>query len=850
MIETSLSQQSKEIIALGRKEAARLQSAKVCPEHLVLGILQHKSCLAFQVIQHLGAPLEALRTTLENVVQEQATKALKLDIPAVDSIPLNNEVAYLLKLLHTNAQALHLASIGTEHLLLAILEHSEHIRSTLAPFNITYQAVARLIVQQLSQQTPAGDEPSKSSEETPKKAAASTPAQAIPTSGVEHPKTPVLDNVSRDLSKRAEEGKLDPIIGRDQETERVAQILSRRKKNNALLIGEPGVGKTAIAEGLALRIAQRKVPKVLLDKRIVALDIAALVAGTKYRGQFEERIKAMMSELEKSPHIILFIDELHTIVGAGGTTGTLDAANILKPALARGELQCIGATTISEYRQHLEKDGALARRFQVVTVVPTTIEETIHILNNVKERYEAHHAVSYTPEAIQACAKLSDRYISRQLLPDKAIDLMDEAGASVHIQHLQVPEPITKLEAAIQKIKQAKSKAVKNQQYEAAAQLRDKEHKLYEKLRLAKDRWEETTKKQRHTVTVHHVAEVVAKIAGIPAQRIAHKHDNSLLTLAEKLKQSIVGQEEAIDKIVKTIQRSHVGLHDPQKPLGSFIFLGPTGVGKTALAKALANTLLGKETALIRIDMSEYSERFAVSRLVGAPPGYVGYEAGGQLTEKIRNNPYSIILLDEIEKAHPEVYNLLLQMMDDGVLTDGLGRTVDCKNTIIIMTSNVGASDLRDADIGFATQAQKADHAAAVKAKVHKALQRTFRPEFINRLDGVLIFNPLNKEQLHQIIDIYLAQLHSRAAALGYQLEITKKAKHFLSEQGYDEQYGVRPLKRAIQQHLEDALTAKVLAGEVQPGDTVQAKHYKNSPALALEVKKAKVTTALPTANQ
>ena len=849
-MKANLSHQSKEIIALGRQEAVRLKSDKVYPEHLLLGMLQHRRCLALRILQHLDAPLIALRTTLERAVQGQDKKELQFDIPTVvDSIPLDDEVESLLKLIFTNLQALHREVIGTGHLLLAILEHSEHTSNILTQFNVTYQAVEELVMHQLSHWQPESYEPIEGSKDALAKSASSTP-QATPTSGVERPKTPVLDSFSRDLSKLAEQGRLDPIIGRDQEIERVAQILSRRKKNNALLIGEPGVGKTAIAEGLALRIVLREVPKVLLGKRIVALDMATLVAGTKYRGQFEERIKAMMNELERSPHIILFIDEIHTIVGAGSAAGALDASNILKPALARGELQCIGATTISEYRQHLEKDGALARRFQAVTIVPTTIEETIQILNNIKGRYEEHHAVSYTSEAIKACVALSDKYISHQLLPDKAIDVMDEAGASVHIQHLQVPEHIRKLQAAIQKIQQAKGKVVKNQKDDEAAHLRDKEQKLYEQLEQAKARWEAAIKKQRHTIAVNHVAEVVAKIAGIPAQRIAQKHDSSLLTLEEKLKESIVGQEEAIDKIVKTIQRSHIGFHDPQKPLGSFIFLGPTGVGKTALAKALAVALLDKEDTLIRIDMSEYMEKFSVSRLIGAPPGYVGYEEGGQLTEKIRRNPYSVILLDEIEKAHPEAYNLLLQMMDDGVLTDGLGRSVDCRNTIIIMTSNVGARDLQSAGIGFATQARKADHVAAIKARVHKALQKTFSPEFINRLDGVIVFNSLNKEQIYQIIDIYLARLYSRASTLGYQLEITKKAKEFLSEQGYDPQYGVRPLKRAIQQYLEDALTAKVLAGEFQPGDTIQVKHHKNSPALALQVKKAKEPRALPIATQ
>lgn len=825
---TNLSHQTKEIIVLGRKEALRLQSPQVYTEHLVLGILQHRRCLAFQIIQHLDAPVTVLRDTLEEAIKGRSTQQLALGMVASDQVPLSEEVENLLKLIHNNAQFLQITTIGTGHLLLAILEGSPHTSDLLERFSITHQGVEELVMEQLYQWSTESKKASKEREDQP----------ASPAANKTSTKTPVLDEVGRDLSKLAEEGKLDPIIGRDQEIERVAQILSRRKKNNALLIGEPGVGKTAIAEGLALRIALNKVPEVLLGKKVVALDMAALVAGTKYRGQFEERLKAMMSELEKSPHIILFIDELHTIVGAGGTGGTLDAANILKPALARGELQCVGATTISEYRQHLEKDGALARRFQVVKVDPTTLEETIQILYNIQETYEAYHRVSYSPEAIQACVALSDRYISHQLLPDKAIDVLDEAGASLHTQPLPVPPAIAQLEEAIQEIRQQKGSVVKKQKYEEAAHLRDQEQKLHEQLAIAKAKWEKDRPQQRPIVTTHHIAEVVAKMVGIPVKRVAHQYDSSLLALEDKLKASIVGQEEAIKTIVKTIQRSHIGLHDPKKPLGSFIFLGPTGVGKTALAKALAKDLLGKEEALIRIDMSEYMERFSISRLIGAPPGYIGYEEGGQLTEQIRTNPYSIILLDEIEKAHPEVYNLLLQMMDDGVLTDGLGRSVDCRNTIIVMTSNVGASDLQSADIGFATQGQKEDHAAAIKAKVQKALRKTFKPEFINRLDGVVIFNSLDKTQIYQIIDIYLAQLYRRATALGYQLEIAKKAKEFLSEQGYDPQYGVRPLRRAIQQYVEDALTAKVLAGEVQPGDTIQIKHYKNSPQLHLQVKK------------
>ncbi len=667
------------------------------------------------------------------------------------------------------------------------------------------------------------------------------PETTSPTPRTRKAPTPFLDSFGQDLTHLAANDQLDSIVGREKEIERVAQILSRRKKNNAILVGEPGVGKTAIAEGLALRITQRKVPQIIQNKRLIALDMAALVAGTKYRGQFEERMKGLMEEIQKSPHILLFIDELHTIVGAGGAVGALDAANILKPALARGTLQCIGATTHSEYRQYIEKDGAFARRFQVVKVAPTTTDQTITILNNIKNKYEDHHSVSYTPEAIRACAMLSDRYIAQRLLPDKAIDVLDEAGASISLQHLDVPPHITHLEEAIEETKLEKNKFVKIQQYEEAAQLRDQEQKLGEKLAYERAEWEKNTAQHRQPITERHVADIIAKITHIPAQRIAHDRLEELLTLQEDLQQKIIGQDQAIEKIAKTIQRTHIGLHDPQKPLGSFIFLGPTGVGKTALAKTLATTLFGHEKALIRIDMSEYMEKIAVSRLVGAPPGYVGYEEGGQLTEKIRQNPYSVILLDEIEKAHPEVHNLLLQMMDDGVLTDGLGRSIDCKNTIIIMTSNVGARELQAPDMGFTTQIQKAaDPNAAIKAKVNRALQKTFRPEFINRLDDVIIFNPLDKEHLHQIVDLHLQQLHHRATTLGYQLEITPSAKNFLSTQGYDPQYGVRPLKRAIQQHLADTLTAQVLTGTIQHSSTIRVTHKKGDNTLTLKAKSRK----------
>ncbi len=834
-MEVVLSYQVKEIISLARKEAVALKSSQVHPEHLLLGILQHGACAAFEVFRRLDTSIMALSAMLEQAVKEKGVQRCPSAPSGPDQIALTHEVEDLLRQIFADAQTRGVGSVGTGHILLAILESDLQAAHLLHQFNITYDVVEELVL--LTQWYPENFGPGGGQRDPSKKQTHSSSSYSLSAQGAEKAQTPALNLFGRDLTKLAEAGKLDPIVGREKEIERVAQILSRRKKNNALLVGEPGVGKTAIAEGLALRITQRKVTKVLLDKKIITLDMAALIAGTKYRGQFEERIKAVMSELEKLPHIILFIDELHTIVGAGSAIGTLDASNILKPALARGELQCIGATTSSEYKQYIEKEGALARRFQVVTVAPTTKEETIAILNNLKASYEEHHAVNYTPEAISACVELSDRYISNRLLPDKAIDVMDEAGASVHIQHLQVPESITKLEAAIAKVKQAKGRVVNNQKYEEAAQLRDKERKLYAQLELAKAKWEEATKQQRHAVVADHIVDVVAKIANIPPQRIAHKHDAKLLTLESELKESIVGQDEAVRKIVKAIQRSHIGLHDPQRPLGTFIFLGPTGVGKTALAKALAVALFGKESALIRIDMSEYMEKFSISRLVGAPPGYVGYEQGGQLTEKIRQNPYSVVLLDEIEKAHPETYNLLLQMMDDGILSDGLGRSIDCKNTIIIMTSNLGAREMQNASLGFATQAQKADTTTAIEAKVHKALQKTFSPEFINRLDDVIVLHTLNKGQLHQIIDIQLKRLCQRITALGYQLEVTQKAKEFLCEQGYDRQYGVRPLKRALQRYLEDAITAKVLAAAIQPGDTIRATHEKKSSELELQVK-------------
>ena len=655
----------------------------------------------------------------------------------------------------------------------------------------------------------------------------------------------MLDNFGRDLTKLAEDNKLDPIVGREKEIERVAQILSRRKKNNPILIGEPGVGKTAIAEGLALRIIQKKVSRVLFGKRVVTLDLASLVAGTKYRGQFEERMKAVMNELEKSPDVILFIDELHTIVGAGGASGSLDASNMFKPALARGEIQCIGATTLDEYRQYIEKDGALARRFQMVLVDSTSVDETIQILENIKEKYEDHHHVSYTKEALEACVKLSDRYISDRFLPDKAIDVMDEAGARVHINNIHVPEDIVKFEEAIEDVKKEKNRVVKSQKYEEAAQLRDKEKKLIEQLDLAKSRWEEKTRTEKYTVTEDNVADVVGMMTGIPSNRIAQKESNKLLGMADQLSGKVIGQEEAIKKLTKAIQRTRVGLKDPRKPIGSFIFLGPTGVGKTELAKVLAYYLFDKEDTLVRIDMSEYMEKFSVSRLVGAPPGYVGYEEGGQLTEKVRRKPYSVVLLDEIEKAHPDVFNILLQVLDDGILTDGLGRRVDFRNTIIIMTSNIGVRDLKDfgAGIGFATSNKRENTEELMKATIQSALKRAFSPEFLNRLDNVIVFNSLKREDIHKIIDLTLGKLFARINTLGYNVELTDKAKDFLAEKGYDQQFGARPLNRAIQKYLEDPVAEEILKGEVTEGGTIMADYEGTGDLLTIKTKKPKASS-------
>ena len=660
-----------------------------------------------------------------------------------------------------------------------------------------------------------------------------------PQKGNKKSKTPVLDNFGRDLTVLAEEGKLDPVVGREEEIQRVSQILSRRKKNNPLLIGEPGVGKSAIAEGLALRIVKRKVSRTLFNKRVVTLDLASLVAGTKYRGQFEERMKAVMNELEKNDDIILFIDEIHTIVGAGGATGSLDASNMFKPALARGEIQCIGATTLDEYRQYIEKDGALERRFQKVVVEPTSVEQTIEILNNIKGKYEEHHNVNYTDEAIEACVKLTNRYMTERFLPDKAIDALDEAGSRVHITNIDVPKQIIELEQQLEKVRETKNSVVKKQKYEEAAKLRDDEKRIEKDLALAQEKWEDETKLHREVVSEENVADVVSMMTGIPVNKIAQTEINKLAELPNLIKGRVIGQDPAVAKVVKAIQRNRAGLKDPNKPIGSFIFLGQTGVGKTQLAKVLANELFDNDDALIRVDMSEYMEKFAISRLIGAPPGYVGYEEGGQLTEKVRRKPYAVILLDEIEKAHPDVFNMLLQVLDDGFLTDSLGRKIDFRNTIIIMTSNIGARKLKDfgTGVGFGTSAKESQAADHAKGIIENALKKAFAPEFLNRIDDVVVFNTLEKEDINKIIDIELVKLVTRIKDLGYELKLSKKAKDYIAEKGFDQQYGARPLKRAIQKYIEDALAEEIINSKIQEGDTISMDLDEKNNELKIKVK-------------
>lgn len=835
-MEAKFSNRVKEVISLSREEALRLGHDYIGTEHLLLGMIREGEGVAVSLLKKLGVSLEELRTSVEQATKGTATGNVK----NLANIPLTRQSEKVLKITYLEAKIFKSQLIGTEHLLLSILRDEDNIATQiLEKFDVNYDVVKELLEYQ-TENPMASSDTDDSDEDSSSRIFGGGGGSSRESKGSEKSRTPVLDNFGRDLTKLADDDKLDPIVGREKEIERVAQILSRRKKNNPILIGEPGVGKTAIAEGLALRIIQKKVSRVLFGKRVVTLDLASLVAGTKYRGQFEERMKAVMNEIEKSPDVILFIDELHTIVGAGGASGSLDASNMFKPALARGEIQCIGATTLDEYRQYIEKDGALARRFQVVMIDATSPEETMQILDNIKDKYENHHHVNYTPEALDACVKLSDRYISDRFLPDKAIDVLDEAGARVHINNIHVPDEIVKLEEAIENIKLEKNRVVKSQKYEEAAQLRDREKKLLDQLESAKQRWEEETRTKRYTVHEENVAEVIAMMTGIPTKRVAQNEGQKLLGMGKELKDKVIGQEEAINKLTKAIQRTRVGLKDPQKPIGTFVFLGPTGVGKTELAKVLATYLFDKEDALIRIDMSEYMEKFSVSRLVGAPPGYVGYEEGGQLTEKVRRKPYSVVLLDEIEKAHPDVFNLLLQVLDDGILTDGLGRRVDFRNTIVIMTSNIGARDLKDfgAGIGFSTKAKEENMDEIMKSTIQNALKKTFSPEFLNRLDDVIVFNSLKREDIHQIIDITLKKLFTRITALGYTIELTDKAKDFIADKGYDPQYGARPLNRAIQKYLEDAVAEEILKGDVESGDIIVADYDGKGESLTLSHRK------------
>jgi len=836
-MEAKFSPRVKDVINFSREEALRLGNDYIGVEHLLLGLIREGEGLAIQVLKEFNLDLTQIRQQLESYLSRSTKVNANLT-----NIPLVKQAEKVLKITYLEAKLFKSPLIGTEHLLLSILKDENNVACrTLNKYGIIYENIKDEIEAMLEEQNnPKAEFPGSEDESGDAGFAGGSGGQrksADPKS-----KTPVLDNFGRDLTKMAEAGRLDPIVGREKEIERVSQILSRRKKNNPILIGEPGVGKSAIAEGLAIRIIERKVSRVLFNKRIVSLDLASLVAGTKYRGQFEERMKAVMAEIEKNPDIILFIDEIHTIIGAGGASGSLDASNMFKPALARGELQAIGATTLDEYRQYIEKDGALERRFQKVLIEPTSSEETFQILNNIKDRYEEHHSVTYTPEAIKACVSLTERYISDRHLPDKAIDALDEVGSRVHLTNINVPPIILDIEAKIESVKEDKNNVIKSQQYEKAAELRDTERKLQEELESAKNKWEEDTKNHRVTVTEDHVAEVVSMMTGIPVSRVAEKESGKLAKMGEEIKGKVIGQDEAVDKVVKAIQRNRAGLKDPNKPIGSFFFLGPTGVGKTQLAKVLARYMFDSEDSLIRIDMSEYMEKFSISRLVGAPPGYVGYEEGGQLTEKVRRKPYSIILLDEIEKAHPDVFNLLLQALDDGHMTDGLGRKIDFKNCILIMTSNIGARQLQDfgTGVGFGTAARTAASEDDQKTVIQNALRKAFSPEFLNRIDDMILFKSLSRESIHVIIDLELDHLYKRINELGYQITMNKEAKDFIVEKGYDEKFGARPLKRAIQKYVEDPLAEQIINATIQEGDNIELKLNKDKNGLDTIIKKKK----------
>ena len=843
-MEDNFSPRVKDVIAFSKEEALRLGHDFIGTEHLMLGLLRDGNGKAISILNALDVDLNHLRRKVE--ILSPASAEGTLTPQDKKNLHLTRQAERALKTTFLEAKLFQSTSINTAHLLLCILRNeNDPTTKLLHKMNVDYDGVKEefkdMLVKDDDYIEPTSQAFSDSDEASSDQESDELFTGNSGNKGQKKSKTPVLDNFGRDLTALAEEGKLDPVVGRENEIQRVSQILSRRKKNNPLLIGEPGVGKSAIAEGLALRIIQHKVSRILYDKRVVTLDLASLVAGTKYRGQFEERMKAVMNELEKNDDIILFIDEIHTIVGAGGAAGSLDASNMFKPALARGGIQCIGATTLDEYRQYIEKDGALERRFQKVLVEPTTVDETIEILKNIRDKYEAHHNVSYTDEALLACVKLTNRYMSERFLPDKAIDALDEAGSRVHINNIHVPEKILEIESKLDQVREHKNSVVKKQKYEEAAKLRDDEKSLEKELSIAQEAWEAESKLHREKVTEDDVAQVVAMMTGVPVRRINQNESTKLSALPERIKGKVIGQDEAVAKVTKAIQRNRAGLKDPNKPIGSFIFLGQTGVGKTQLAKVLARELFDSDTALVRIDMSEYMEKFSISRLIGAPPGYVGYEEGGQLTEKIRRKPYAVLLLDEIEKAHPDVFNMLLQVLDDGYITDSLGRKIDFRNTIIIMTSNIGSRTLKDfgQGVGFGTAAKTSQADANAKSVIENALKKAFAPEFLNRIDDVLIFNNLEKEDIHKIIDIELEKLFARITDLGYHLELTDKAKDYIAEKGFDKKYGARPLNRAIQKYVEDALAEEIINANLSEGDAIKMDLNPADNTLKVTVKKS-----------
>jgi ATP-dependent Clp protease ATP-binding subunit ClpC len=851
-MDDNFSPRVKDVIAFSKEEALRLGHDFIGTEHLMLGLLRDGNGKAVNILNALDIDLNRLRRKVE--ILSPANPNAGASSNDKKNLHLTRQAERALKTTFLEAKLFQSSSINTAHLLLCILRNeNDPTTKLLHKMKVDYDGVKdqfKLMITNdedyieptASDSFPNDDDDDLTASDDDKENLFSGSSTA---KGAKKSKTPVLDNFGSDLTVQAIEGKLDPVVGREKEIQRVSQVLSRRKKNNPLLIGEPGVGKSAIAEGLALRIVERKVSRILYDKRVVTLDLASLVAGTKYRGQFEERMKAVMNELEKNEDIILFIDEIHTIVGAGGATGSLDASNMFKPALARGDIQCIGATTLDEYRQYIEKDGALERRFQKVLVEPTTVEETLEILQNIKDKYEAHHNVSYTDKALEACVKLTNRYMTERFLPDKAIDALDEAGSRVHITNIHVPEKILTIEEKLEEVRELKNSVVKKQKYEEAAKLRDDEKNLEKELINEQEAWQSESKLHKEVVDEENVAEVVSMMTGIPVNRIAQTESKKLAVLPDRIKGKVVGQDEAVAKVVKAIQRNRAGLKDPNKPIGSFIFLGQTGVGKTQLAKVLARELFDSDNALVRIDMSEYMEKFAVSRLIGAPPGYVGYEEGGQLTEKIRRKPYAVVLLDEIEKAHPDVFNMLLQVLDDGYLTDSLGRTIDFRNTIIIMTSNIGARKLRDfgQGVGFGTAAKENQADTHTKSIIENALKKAFAPEFLNRVDDVMIFNTLEKEHIHKIIDIELDQLFERISDLGYNMKLTAKAKDYIAEKGFDKAYGARPLKRAIQKYIEDPLAEEIINSNLKEGDTIVMDLDGKKGELTIKIKKQKKAT-------